>query len=111
MRRSRPNARRPKWTASPTCPAARSAFVPAPLRDTLLYEMEGEGYDHHPAHGSGQTLDAVANIVTLIRICLVPVFVLAILSPWPEWVGLPGITMEAKCVIAAGIFILISCTD
>lgn len=46
-----------------------------------------------------------ANIVTLIRICLVPVFVLAILSPWPEWVGLPGITMEAKCVIAAGIFI------
>lgn len=52
-----------------------------------------------------------ANIVTLIRICLVPVFVLAILGPWPEWVGLPGITMEAKCVIAAGIFILISCTD
>lgn len=52
-----------------------------------------------------------ANIVTLIRICLVPVFVLAILSPWPEWVSLPGITMEAKCVIAAGIFILISCTD
>lgn len=52
-----------------------------------------------------------ANIVTLIRICLVPVFVLAILSPWPEWVGLPGITMEAKCVIVAGIFILISCTD
>ena len=52
-----------------------------------------------------------ANIVTLIRICLVPVFVLAILSPWPERVGLPGITMEAKCVIAAGIFILISCTD
>lgn len=52
-----------------------------------------------------------ANIVTLIRICLVPVFVLAILSPWPEWVGLPGIIMEAKCVIAAGIFILISCTD
>lgn len=52
-----------------------------------------------------------ANIVTLIRICLVPVFVLASLSPWPEWVGLPGITMEAKCVIAAGIFILISCTD
>ncbi|MDE8703195.1 CDP-diacylglycerol--glycerol-3-phosphate 3-phosphatidyltransferase [Adlercreutzia equolifaciens] len=52
-----------------------------------------------------------ANIVTLIRICLVPVFVLAIVSPWPEWVGLPGITLEAKRLIAAGIFILISCTD
>lgn len=52
-----------------------------------------------------------ANIVTLIRICLVPVFVLAIVSPWPEWVGLPGITLEAKQLIAAAIFILISCTD
>lgn len=52
-----------------------------------------------------------ANIVTLIRICLVPVFVLAIVSPWPEWVGIPGITLEAKRLIAAGIFILISCTD
>ena len=60
---------------------------------------------------SPEKLWTPANIVTLIRICLVPVFVLAILSPWPEWVGLPGITMEAKCVIAAGIFILISCTD
>ncbi|MEY8461192.1 CDP-diacylglycerol--glycerol-3-phosphate 3-phosphatidyltransferase [Eggerthellaceae bacterium 24-137] len=52
-----------------------------------------------------------ANIVTLIRICLVPVFVLAIVSPWPEWMGLPDITMEAKRLIAAAIFILISCTD
>ena len=52
-----------------------------------------------------------ANIVTLIRICLVPVFVLAIVSPWPIWMGLPDITMEAKRLIAAGIFILISCTD
>ena len=52
-----------------------------------------------------------ANIVTLIRICLVPVFVLAIVSPWPQWMGLPDITMEAKRLIAAGIFILISCTD
>lgn len=52
-----------------------------------------------------------ANIVTLIRICLVPVFVLAIVSPWPLWMGLPDITMEAKRLIAAGIFILISCTD
>ncbi len=52
-----------------------------------------------------------ANIVTLIRICLVPVFVLAIVSPWPLWMGLPDITTEAKRLIAAGIFILISCTD
>lgn len=52
-----------------------------------------------------------ANVVTLIRICLVPVFVLAIVSPWPEWMGLPHITVEAKRLIAAAIFIVISCTD
>ena len=40
-----------------------------------------------------------ANIVTLIRICLVPVFVLAIVSPWPLWMGLPDITTEAKRLI------------
>ena len=26
-----------------------------------------------------------ANVVTLLRICLVPVFVVAIISPWPEY--------------------------
>lgn len=52
-----------------------------------------------------------ANVVTLIRICLVPVFVLAIVSPWPVWMGLPDLTMEAKRLIAAAIFILISATD
>ena len=32
-----------------------------------------------------------ANIVTLIRICLVPVFVVVLLSPWPEWFHLPDL--------------------
>ena len=52
-----------------------------------------------------------ANIVTLVRICLVPVFVVALLSPWPQWFGLPQVADDAKSLIAAGIFILISCTD
>lgn len=52
-----------------------------------------------------------ANIVTLVRICLVPVFVVALLSPWPQWFGLPQIADDSKSLIAAGIFILISCTD
>ncbi|WP_416241771.1 hypothetical protein [Eggerthella sinensis] len=30
-----------------------------------------------------------ANVVTLVRICLVPVFVVALLSPWPQWFGCP----------------------
>lgn len=52
-----------------------------------------------------------ANVVTLVRICLVPVFVLALLSPWPEWLGLGGLSHKTKSLVAAGIFILISCTD
>ena len=32
-----------------------------------------------------------ANIVTLIRICLVPVFVVVLLSPWPQWFHLPDL--------------------
>lgn len=52
-----------------------------------------------------------ANVVTVVRICLVPVFVLAFLSPWPQWLGLSWITDQTKSLIAAGLFILISCTD
>jgi len=52
-----------------------------------------------------------ANIVTMIRICLVPVFVAAFLMPWPEWLGLSFISDETKALIAAALFILISCTD
>ena len=52
-----------------------------------------------------------ANIVTLIRICLVPVFVVVLVSPWPEYFQLPAVANDSKSLIAAGIFILISCTD
>lgn len=52
-----------------------------------------------------------ANIVTLVRICLVPVFVVALLSPWPQWFNLPDFAEYSKSLIAAGIFVLISCTD
>lgn len=53
-----------------------------------------------------------ANIVTIIRVCLVPVFVVALLSPWPEWFGIHSIiSNQAKSLLAAAVFILISCTD
>ncbi len=53
-----------------------------------------------------------ANIVTLVRICLVPVFVIIVLSPWPEWFGIHDIvTNKIKAYIATGVFIIISCTD
>lgn len=31
-----------------------------------------------------------ANIVTMIRILLVPVFVVALISPWPSWIDNSG---------------------
>ena len=52
-----------------------------------------------------------ANVVTLVRICLVPVFVVALISPWPEWLGLPSLASHLKEIIAAAIFVIISATD
>lgn len=53
-----------------------------------------------------------ANVITLLRICLVPIFVVALLSPWPEWFGvLHVVTDQMKALVAAGVFVLISCTD
>lgn len=53
-----------------------------------------------------------ANVVTIIRICFIPVFVVALLSPWPVWFGLGDIVNNnVKALIATIIFILISCTD
>lgn len=53
-----------------------------------------------------------SNIITLLRICLVPVFIVALLSPWPEWFGVINIISNPmKAVLAALVFIIISCTD
>lgn len=53
-----------------------------------------------------------ANIVTLLRICGIPVFVVAIIAPWPAWL-FPGL-QEASAWrpwVAAALFILLACTD
>lgn len=53
-----------------------------------------------------------SNIITLFRICLVPVFAIALLSPWPEWLSVHDVVDgKAKAWISAIIFIAISCTD
>lgn len=58
------------------------------------------------------SLKTPANIITMLRICLVPVFVVALLSPWPTWFGIHDlITHDVKSIIATAIFIIISCTD
>ncbi len=58
-----------------------------------------------------KTIWTPANIVTLVRILLIPVFVAVLLSPWPDWLGGIGIG-EAWQPWAAGIvFAAISATD
>ncbi|MDD6650697.1 MAG: CDP-diacylglycerol--glycerol-3-phosphate 3-phosphatidyltransferase [Eggerthellales bacterium] len=53
-----------------------------------------------------------ANKVTLARILLIPLFVVAILSPWPQWLFPENaFILQAKGIIAALIFVFISCTD
>ena len=55
--------------------------------------------------------DPGATSVTLLRICLVPVFVVAIISPWPEYFPFWADAEASKPWIAAGIFILLAATD
>ncbi len=64
-----------------------------------------------PQRSGSDRLLTPANVITLVRICLVPVFVAALLAPWPAWFGLDGFTEATKSLIAAGVFIIISCTD
>lgn len=53
-----------------------------------------------------------SNIITLLRICLVPVFAIVLITPWPEWFSIHGmIDPKAKAWISAIVFIAISCTD
>lgn len=59
---------------------------------------------------SVESIMTPANIITMVRICLVPVFVVAIISPWPEWIGFVELDVW-KAWIAAGVFVVISCTD
>ncbi len=52
-----------------------------------------------------------ANVVTLVRICCVPVFVAAIITPWPTWIPAWSDAEAWKPWIAAGIFVLLAATD
>lgn len=64
------------------------------------------------AGGSDKGIWTPANIVTLVRICLVPLFVVVMVSPWPEWLSVHDVVDDqAKSLIAAGVFVVISCTD
>lgn len=61
--------------------------------------------------GSAATIWTPANIVTCIRIGLVPVFMAVIISPWPQWVPFGNEVAAFQPWVAAILFALISCTD
>jgi nicotinamide-nucleotide amidase len=74
---------------------------------------EGPGPDK-PDGSENKTTEKVwtsANIVTLIRILFIPVFVVVMLSPWPEWMPYPDFWAFWQPWIAAGVFAAISLTD
>ena len=58
-----------------------------------------------------ENLYTPANIVTLVRIFCVPIFVVLLLSPWPDWFPTaPGLEV-AKPWIATVFFIILAATD
>lgn len=58
-----------------------------------------------------EKLWTAANVVTLVRICAIPVFVMAIISPWPSWVPEWENAEIWKPWIAAALFIILAATD
>lgn len=52
-----------------------------------------------------------SNVITVVRICLVPLFVIVLITPWPAWMGLEFISAKQQSLLAAAIFVVISCTD
>ena len=52
-----------------------------------------------------------ANIVTIVRICGVPIFVAALLSPWPQWFPFELNSDLVQPLVAAIIFAILACTD
>ncbi len=52
-----------------------------------------------------------ANVVTLLRIFLVPVFFVVLIAPWPTWLLLMPELEYWKPLIAAVIFVILAATD
>ena len=61
--------------------------------------------------GQKPTLWTPANIVTVTRILLVPAFVVAILSPWPQWFPNWPEAAVLQPWVAAALFMVLACTD
>lgn len=58
-----------------------------------------------------QEIYTPANLVTIIRILLVPAFIILMLAPWASWMPEPALAVVAKPWIAAFVFILLAASD
>ena len=63
------------------------------------------------AAGQVTNLWTPANIVTVTRIVLVPVFVVVLLSPWPDWFPEWPTLRMLQPWIAAALFVVLAATD
>jgi nicotinamide-nucleotide amidase len=63
-----------------------------------------------PENASGVSLNP-ANTVTLIRIVLIPIFLLVLLADWPHWFQAPEMLVAARPWIAAAVFGVLAATD
>lgn len=52
-----------------------------------------------------------ATIVTLTRVLFIPVFMVVLLSPWPEWLDAPKWLVVFRPWIAAAVYTLLAATD
>lgn len=64
-----------------------------------------------PSNAAPTTIWTPANIVTLVRILLVPVFFVAFVSPWPTWFPEWNEAELFKPWLAALLFVVLACTD
>lgn len=58
-----------------------------------------------------ETIWTPANVVTCVRILGVPVFVVALLSPWPLWFPQFPVLEDLKPWVAVLLFVLLAATD
>ncbi|MFR7746349.1 MAG: CDP-diacylglycerol--glycerol-3-phosphate 3-phosphatidyltransferase [Eggerthellaceae bacterium] len=76
---------------------------------TVASSPNGSSQDSHD--DAANAILTPANVVTMVRILLVPVFVVAIISPWPSYFPQWPDASLWKPWIAAAIFAVLSCTD
>ena len=61
-------------------------------------------------NASGVNLNP-ANTVTLVRMILIPVFLLVLLTDWPNWFRAPTLLYQLRPWIAAAVFGVLAATD